>query len=337
MGLADEIKKLEKLYKQDSAISDEKNNKREQILKQILAGKSTGDPITDMLFILDRPFDPKMRKLVKGIETRIEQWIGEPLLIETQSLNDRGSRITVALSLGIIDGPVIYDAKNTQLLVHTHGIHATKEKLYCGLDWSLEESRIGLIKLRKKAKLPEMENTEKNNSVQQTDWVFNTSMNHQTYNVMSIPFVNFLFYNKRAAEVEDPYPMLSHKPKNEYGLFLHFGEKAIEEYFSIPTLDISYVTACERLNMAPAKKFHDAYDLKVQETKKTVLGIIENKLGLPKREQDNGALKAILRSAIRLNMHEDDTKINPSPGVTVHMGEYITGLCNLYKIEIPKE
>jgi len=114
--------------------------------------------------------------------------------------------------------------------------------------------------------------------------------------------------------------------KWQEALLLYVGYE-VEKLFrgdGIRGMDLSYVHALKLLEAKIPEDFREKYDNAILRQKIEIINALE---------KGNNVI-GYLKKAIELEMHIDEGTLSLRPGVSLKIGEYITNLCEQYKIKV---
>lgn len=316
MGLELDIESILELRNQRSSAQSEASERLKQLQEKIKKGESTGDKIRDFVIVNLGTLSPDAEKLYRETEAKLRNSAGNQILVVEQSesihgcpgivppqyINPMFIGIDTELRLGVLTSGLELDIGGGKIVFPTER-HARKYDWRSMNRWELEEGPISFS-------CYEFRNLGKD-------------------------------VHRRMAPMPNDF-----SAHFEHGLILYLGEE-VEQYFvGNRHLDTSYVEALNLLGQEAPERFRKKYDQEVYQTKIGIINKLEELTGREaklteteakmKLKETREEVQEYLKQSIELGMHKGSLRVEYKPGMEINVSAYISGMCEKYRVEIPK-
>lgn len=358
MALDSDIQDILRLRNKGSSFKSEASEKFKQLQEKINSGESTGDKITDFVIANLGSFSPKDEKPYRETEAKFRDAAGSQVLIVKQDKGDYMGTIgqgcsepslTIideTLTLGILKSGLKLDIQKGEIIFPTDK-HVIKRGNYSNNKWGLTEGPISLNCYE----FTYLRNYVKTGILIPPQVIItrdNPNFNH-----------GLMFYLGKEVEKyferENPFgtgrTLLDLSYVEALNLLGHEAPERFKEKYDkeVYQTKLGLINKLEELTEIEAEldgniKFvygsikdgafiHDGALVKVENKKDATFVSMKYWIELEDVRRD---IQSWLKESIELGMHKEDLTIKKKPGIEINVPDYIKGMCEKYKVDIPK-
>jgi len=358
MTLESDIQEILRLRNKGSSFKSEVSKKFKQLQEKINRGESTGDKITDFVISNLGSFSTKDEKPYRETEAKFRDAAGSQILVVKQEKGDYMGTIgqgcsepslTIideTLTLGILKSGLELDIQKGEIIFPTDK-HVIKRGNYSNNKWGLTEGQISLNCYE----FTYLGNYVKTGILIPPQVIItrdNPDFNH-----------GLMFYLGKEVEKyferENPFGTGRTLLDISYVEALNLlGQKAPEifrkEYDKeIYQERVGVINKLEELTKIEAElcgNINFIYDsikdgafihggdlVKVENKSEAMIISMKPRMELEEIKRD---IQSWLKESIELGMHNEDLTIKQKPGIEINVPAYILGMCEKYKVDIPK-
>lgn len=361
MTLESDIQDILRLRNKGSSFKSEASEKFKQLQEKINSGESTGDKITDFVIANLGSFSPKDEKPYRKTEAKFRDAAGSQVLIVKQDKGDymgvigQGCSkpsltiIDETLTLGILKSGLKLDIQKGEIIFPTDK-HVIKRGNYSNNKWGLTEGPISLNCYE----FTYLRNYVKTGILMPPQVIITMDNPNFNHGLMFYLGKEVEKYFERENYLGMGRTLLDISYVEALNLLGHEAPKRFKEKYDkkVYQTNVGIINKLEELTLredklnCEIKKINDNIknkgvaldDLdggKVRHIYKDEIGIFSGK-ERSKLNKTREEIQTYLRQSIELRMHKEDLTIKKKPGIEINVPDYIKGMCEKYKVDIPK-